>query len=322
MARRSRLIAALAVALLCAPGTWLRSDLSTTGAERITVTRLAGPRPLAAPGWTLAGTWHYRGTGLRFGGMSALLALEDGRLRAFSDRGYRWDLSAPDQSAAAPAGTASALVEQPVARGWAMDLTDIEAATRDPAQGTYWLGFEQTHVIHRYTAADAPAGLRDLTDEVDWDSNAGIEAMVRLADGRFVVLPEGQARGLLFADDPVTGGAPKTFRMIMPATGFKITDAAQLPDGRLLVLLRKLVRPSPQAWPPFASLLAIAPVPEAGATFAPKIALQLGGVLPRENYEGLALRARADGRVDVWLIADDNVSVFQRTLLAKLVFTP
>jgi len=45
-------------------------------------------------------------------------------------------------------------------------------------------------------------------------------------------------------------------------------------------------------------------------------------VIPRENYEGLALRPRGDGRVDVWVMSDDNFSIIQRSLLAKLVFDP
>lgn len=307
---------------MVAPGTWLRSEVSRDPPDQIGVTQIAGPSATSAARWELAGIWHYQAEGLSFGGFSALLALKGDRLRAFSDRGYRFTLTEPDVSRPAPEGAALGVRRQVVGAGWGDDLWDIESATRDPETGTYWLGYEHRHAIHRFTAASEANGVRSLYGEVDWPDNSGIEAMVRLGDGRFVVLPEGQPRGLLFADDPVEGSAAATFDVISPAEGYVITGAKQLPDGRLLVLMRRLVWPSRRAWPPFASLLAIGDPPQPGGRFAPTIALHLGSVLPPDNYEGLALRKRADGRVDVWIISDDNLSIFQRTLLAKLIYAP
>ena len=317
MARGKRLLAACAVALLCAPGTWLRSEVARTPPRAIPFVQVQGEARTVQPGWTIAGVWHYRGEGLRFGGFSALLALNSGRLRAFSDRGYRITLTEPDRPAPA-AGMSRQLVE----RGREWDLLDAESATRDPATGTYWVGYEQFHAIQRSTVASTPDRMRDLRGLVDWPENAGIEAMARLADGRFVILPECCTRGLIFRRDPVAGGGPAGFRFAIPAPGYVATDMTQLPDGRLMVLMCKLVRPTRKAWPPFSSVLAIGEMPVAGGTFAPNVALRLDPVVPRENYEGLAVRPRADGRIDVWLISDDNFSVFQRTLLVKLVYDP
>jgi hypothetical protein len=317
MARRGRLAAALAVALLCAPGTWLRSDYVREVPKQIDVVQLLGSGATGTPGWERAGVWEYDAQSMRFGGFSALLALGPGTLRAFSDRGYRFTLTEPDLG-----GGTRRLNRQFVVPGRERELRDIEAATRAPGTGTYWLAYEQTHLIHRFTIASKADGVRDLTGEVDWPDNAGIEAMVRLADGRFVILPERASEGLVFARDPVAGDAPAVFAFRSPAAGYAPTDLAQLPDGRLMVLMRKLVWPSRATWPPFSALLAIGDPPQAGGSFAPAIALPLDPVLPRENYEGLALRQRADGRIDVWVIADDNLSAFQRSLLAKLVFDP
>lgn len=317
MPRTRRLIAALAVTLLCAPGTWLRTAVDAAPPQAVAVVQVAGPAAAVAPGWAVAGVWQYRAEGLRFGGFSAMFTLGPGRLRAFTDRGFRMTFSEPDQPN--PNG---GMNRQQVSRGWENDLIDIESATRDPANGDYWIGYEQVHAIQRNTIASAPDGVRDLEDLVDWPSNGGIEAMVRLADGRFVIVPETGRTGLIFARDPVAGGRPATFRFRSPAEGFAATDMAQLPDGRVLVLLRRLVWPSPDAWPPFASLLAIGDAPAAGGTFAPRITLALGSAIPRENYEALTVRPRDDGQVDVWVMSDDNFSVIQRTLLAKLVFDP
>lgn len=304
---------ALAVALLCAPGTWLRTELPDTSPRNIALARLQGPGSAGAPGWEIEGVWQYSAESLLFGGYSALLAVSGNRLRAFSDRGFRMTLTEPDQSGAPPR-----ISRQMVAREDAHDLWDIESATRDPATGRYWLGYEHRHAIHRFTRESAIAGKRDLTADVDWGANGGAEAMTRLADGRFVILPEGGRKGVIFASDPVEGASLQRFAFRNPAPGFAATDMAQLPDGRLMVLMRDVV----WAWPAFTSLIAIGPPPEAGGTFAPEKVLQLDPAIPRENYEGLALRPRADGRIDVWLISDDNLSVMQRTLLAKLIYDP
>lgn len=315
--RRQRLLAALAVALVCAPGTWLRTEVNLKIPDQIDSVRIAGPQPTGKPGWEQVGVWQFSANSLQFGGFSAMLALRPGTLRAFSDRGFRFTLTEPDL----PDGTRK-LSRQLVQRELRPQLWDIEAATRAPADGQYWLAYEHTHLIHRFTVASTADGVRDLTDEVDWPKNAGIEAMVRLTDGQFVILPEGNTTGLIFAGDPIDGGKPAAFTFRPPAKGYAATDLTQLPDGRLLVLMRNLVWPSRQAWPPFSALLAIGAPPAAGGTFAPAIALRLDEVLPRENYEGLAVRPRADGRVDVWVVSDDNFSLVQRTLLAKLVFDP
>lgn len=317
MRSRRRVIAALAVALMCAPGTWLRSPVDDAPPQEVAVMQVAGASAAVAPGWSLAGVWQYHAEGLRFGGFSALLTLGPERLRAFTDRGFRMTFTAPDLPD--PSGGMS---RQQVSRGWENDLADIESATRDSVSGAYWVGYEQVHAIQCNTIASKPDGVRDLRELVDWPSNGGIEAMVRLGDGRFVIVPETGRTGLLFASDPVAGGKPARFAFRAPAKGYVATDLAQLPDGRLLVLMRKVVRPSGEAWPPFSALLAIGEPPVAGGRFAPDIALRLDGVIPRENYEGLAVRARDDGRVDVWVMSDDNFSIIQRTLLAKLVFDP
>jgi hypothetical protein len=317
MASGNRLVAACALALLSAPGTWFRTTLDGGLPQDIDFVAVQPAGVTEAAGWQVAGVWEYRSEGQKFGGFSALLPLGAGGLRAFSDRGYRITLTTPDQPE-----PSQGMNRQQVSRGREYDLTDAEAATRDPASGAYWVAYEQVHAIQRSTIASHPDAVRDLEDIVDWPSNAGIEAMVRLADGRFVILPEGGKRGLMFRRDPVEGDAPEAFRFVSPAAGYKATDLAQLPDGRLMVLMRRVVMPSRSAWPPFSTLLALGPPPQPGGTFAPQITLRLDSAIPRENYEGLAVREGADGRVEVWLIADDNFSAFQRTLLAKLLFNP
>lgn len=313
--RWRRAIAALGVALMCAPGTFVRTQLPEGMPRDIAMERIAGPSATGDPEWQVEGVWRYRADHLYFGGFSGLLALDEERFVAFSDRGSRFTFAAPDADAS-PGGFA--VVLQPIAERLIDDLWDIESATRDPASGAYWLGFENHHTLHRYTAGHQPDGARVIEDEVDWPANGGAEAILRLADGRFMVLPEGGEEGLLYPSDPVAGAGPAPFAFRRPAASYAATDLAQLPDGRLLLLMRNTVF----AMPPFDTLLAIGPEPRAGEIWAPRIALRLDPVIPSENYEGLATREMQDGRVAVWIISDDNLSVMQRTLLAKLVFDP
>ncbi|MDJ0978538.1 MAG: esterase-like activity of phytase family protein [Erythrobacter sp.] len=341
-----RFVLTLLLAVGLVPGTWVRSPI-TQGFELPIHARAVdepGGRPPA--GWTLKGVWEYESDGLFFGGYSALLDMGGPRMRAFSDRGAYFTLTLPDAppravvaGAAGAAGAAEtdvqapqALGYQPVEKAYQTLLWDIESATRGPATGQYWLGYENTHAIHRYTRAHAADGVRVIEDEVDWPLNAGAEAMVRLADGRFLVVPERGREALLYPSDPVTGAAPIIIPYEAPPGDFGVTEVKQLPDGRLLFLLRRVV------WsvPPFEARLAIAEAPGAGVdgggdsggdsdtalALRPRIALDLTSVAPPENYEALAVRKREDGALDIWVLSDDNFAAMQRTLLVKLRFDP
>lgn len=320
MPRRRRLFAGLFVAALCAPTMWLRSEIPRENPESIELQQIAGPSEVDAPGWRVEGVWEYTTEpNLRFGGYSALLALSSGRLRAYSDRGYLLTMTEPDQ----PLERAE---DRRVSRQHFAEpehywmLWDIESATRDPATGMFWLGIENTHAIHRYSPRSEPEELRMLGGEFDWYDNGGLEAMERLSDGRFLAIPEGRSEALIFDADPVKGGAPRQIAFENPASDHAVTDMAQLPDGRLLLVLRRVAL----GIPPFTGKLAIADPPDRAATgaWSASILFDLDSVIPAENYEGIAVRPLEDGTIAVWIISDDNFSVLQRTLLAKLVFDP
>lgn len=320
MKKRRRVLAAILIAALCAPGTWLRSDVTWDPPDEITVTQIVEPRAEVAPGWELAGVWEYRSTSsLLFGGFSALSLMGDDRLQAFSDRGARFVFDLPDSGE-----QWREVVRQPIHPDFDITYVDIESTARDTENGAYWIALENAHGIHRYTADHMPDGVRELDgDALGWTNNTGAEAMARLDDGRFVILPEGRRVGLIYDSDPVEGGEHQTFAYLPPVPGHGATDLAQMPDGRVLLLLRNLDWPT-NGMPPFESKIAIGPAPvaEEEEPWAPEITLDLAGVIPRENYEGIAVREREDGRVAVWLISDDNMSIIQRTLVAKLIFDP
>jgi hypothetical protein len=275
----------------------------------------------------LQGIWHLTSANTSFGGYSALLALGGGQMRAFSDRGDVLDFAAPG-TPARPVRLARIFRDRILSQ----ENGDAEAATWDAASGQFWIAWENRNLVTRQN--------RNLTLEAmafppamrGWPENTGPEAMVRLADGRFVILGEfylggfwarfsgNLHRGLLFPGDPAENAKPLQFIFDGPA-GFRPVDMAALPDGRVLVLMRQLVWPMPAR---FAGRIVLADPAEitAGGVWKAREVARLTSALGADNFEGMAIEPARDGKVTIWLISDDNAAVSQRTLLWKLALDP
>ncbi|RIV86500.1 hypothetical protein D2V07_07155 [Aurantiacibacter zhengii] len=299
---------------MLSPGVFFRTPIPDYDAIELSITPLTGiDLPGQASGFVRIGVWELDSRRADFGGFSAILVTDDGAVRAFSDRGKHLTFTAPGHTA-----TRAPLYQTIDRGGLSNRKPDIESATGDPATGDYWLGIEQFHSLIRFSADGEYEAARAPSEWQGWDMNAGAEAMARLPDGRFLVLPEGRRTGLLYPSDPVGKIAPTRFTFAVPG-GYSSTDMAALPDGRVLILLRQI------AWgiPPFESALAIAdPATIAdGGSLDIDLLIDLDTIVPSENYEGLALAGDAgDGAVHLWLIADDNLASFQRTLLVHLAW--
>jgi hypothetical protein len=154
----------------------------------------------------------------------------------------------------------------------------------------------------------------------DWPVNAGSEAMLRLADGRFVLFREekskadGTVEALLFEGDPAIAGTKVTPIRYRPPKGYRITDAATLPDGRLLFLNRRFGLPEV-----FTAKLTIAPKPPAAGVeiLSGEEIAHFELPLAVDNMEALSV-TRENGRTILWLASDDNLNPIQRTILLKL----
>ncbi|MCB2061067.1 MAG: esterase-like activity of phytase family protein [Novosphingobium sp.] len=323
-----RILALLILVAALAPGTWLREALrppSYTLDLRFVPVPLPPETELArhlGP-FHLEAAWELESSHEDFGSYSALVPLGDGRLLAFSDRGFMLRFSPPGSPASQP-------FTGPIRRGTSMlkKNRDAEAATIDPTTGTIWIGWEYRNAISRLDRT--LSGFRTIEPPAmhDWGDNSGPEAIVRLADGRFLVLREGfdglledrRHQALLFAGDPVAGILPEVFDFA-GSRGFSPTDMAPLPDGRVLILMRKLVWPFP---PRFAGRIVLADPAaiRAGRTWRCIEMAKLASVLPVDNFEGMAVEPRKDGRLTVWLISDDNSAALQRALLWKLALDP
>ncbi|WAT17133.1 esterase-like activity of phytase family protein [Aurantiacibacter sp. MUD11] len=310
--RSIRIAAAAMLAALALASTWWRTPVSEGDIGALEAVALAYPEGTES-GFRVTGLWDMRTSDIRFGGYSALIFAGDDRLLAFADRGRRLEFGQPGDS-----DLPASQVDHRPRRGLEQRLWDIESATRNPASGAYWLGYEAEHAIHRFTADHRPNG-HVLLETARWPDNSGLESLVRLADGRFLMLPESEARLYLYPADPVEGADAVPFPVEWPEAEFAPTDAAELPDGRVLVLMRRVVAGLP---PTFDNLIVVGALPAEGEAFRPEVALWLNRLLPHENYEGMALTPLPDGGAEIWLIADDNFSAFQRTLLARLRWQP
>lgn len=276
----------------------------------------ATERASLAP-FAVEGLWRITGTDRFFGGYSALVQSRSGGLLAISDRNRMLSLALPVRAGWSHPETQRAIsLRLPDGRYFGFD---VESAVRDP-DGTLWLGLEDNRSVVRVDTRLGKARLLDVPEIADWPRNGGTEAMARLPDGRWVMLCEscgtgrgGLHLGLIFPGHPgETRGQP--FGLIVPP-GFDPVDAVTLPDGRLLLLLRRFAFLPPH----FEARLVLADLRKVDAArpLATQDMAALDGPYLRENWEGMAL-APEGKRLALWLITDANASAFQETRLLKL----
>lgn len=323
-----RLLAMILLLALLGPGTWMRAKRPPDDVrDLLTFHRITNPAPSQlgerlGP-FRLQGIWHMDNPLSAFGSFSALDTLRDGTLLAVSDRGVAYRFAPPG---APPAKTWMDYVRRDQIED--KRNVDAEAVTVDQATGTFWIAWEDGNAISRHAGGMTQLALARPRAMADWGENSGPEAMVRLTDGNFLVLREGfnslterrTHRGLRFATDPTESQRHIAFTFEGP-DGFSPTEMTQLPDGRVLVLLRRLVWPFPAR---FAMRIVLADPDEirAGGRWRSTVLARLGSDLPVDNFEGMTVEPRPDGKYTVWLISDDNDAVFQRTLLWKLELDP
>ncbi len=296
-------------------------------AQRISIVPLPLPsEAVSAPhlgAFRLEGIWRISSGHPLFGGYSTLQRLRDGRFLAISDRGHALRFSPPGD----PQRPVRMQDLLPGAQRLKKER-DAESSAHDPVTGRIWIGWEGSNSISRHDAAFRRQATIPPSAMRAWSQNGGAEAMARLADGRFLVLAEDFTRrfenrrhpALLFPDDPTGGGKPLRFALSGPPR-FSPTDLAQLPDGRVLILMRRAVWPLPFR---FAGRLALADPSEirAGRTWPARTVAYLSSSLPVDNFEGIVAEAQSDGRVAVWILSDDNMAATQRTLLWKMTVNP
>lgn len=183
------------------------------------------------------------------------------------------------------------------------------------------VGFENVQRIMTYTADNENGTRLPMPVEINQlQSNGGLETMELLSDRRL----------LLMAEHPTIktkqhfawiGSASKIdpldfsyiTRLIAPPDGYSPTDATELPNGDVLVLLRRFTVTdgvSAKFWRIKKSMLNSSDVitGDVIATLKPPLTV--------DNMEGIAvIDVSADGNPIIAVVSDDNFNSFQRTIL-------
>lgn len=283
------------------------------------VTALAVPDiglPMRIGALTLTEAWEISGSNSRFGGFSGMMLTGPRRFAMVGDTGRMLRLTVSRGGKLSGAS----MVELPPLRAalTSKKFSDAEAAVNDPVTGTSWVALEGIAQIWRFDAAGKRTGRLRNPIMFRWPANGGAESLARLPDGRFLAMSErrvkdGMHEGVLFNGDPVRPGTPYLrFFYDSRALG-AVTDAAALPDGRILILHRKL-----GLIPVFTSSIAIADPRGLRADDVLR-ARPLATISDRrltENFEGLAIETGEDG-LALWLVSDDNINEWQRSRLLR-----
>lgn len=259
--------------------------------------------------------WSLSSDNPGFGGISAM-HVEGSQLVGLNDGGWLISFPLPVRGGRLR-GTIESLPDGPGSADVKSDR-DSEALT---VSGDHaWIGFERQNAIWRYRLpgwrSDSHAAPEAMAR---WPKNSGSEGMVRLADGRFLVFSEATRRKdgtnevLLFLGDPA---APETASISVGykvPEGYHVTDAALLPDGRLLILNRRFT-----VWEGVSAKLIIADVPgnDPNAVIGGKEIADFRPPVTVDNMEALSV-TREGKRTIIWIASDDNFNPLQRTLLLK-----
>lgn len=318
-----RIFAALMLFLLLAPlpgSVRFRPPADTSRAA------FATPVAGIAPGFrmgqtTLAEAWDLRSANPRFGGFSGLAKRGPGQFLMISDAGLRVEFAFAGAGALrfAQWGDLPPLDPEKGGKGY----RDAEAVYVDPATGSSWIALEGIEQIWRFDRAGKRTANRQIVQMQKWPSNAGPESLTRFADGRFAVISERKFRGernagLLFSGDPVRRTTPVQPFWYDSADRGSVTDMAALPDGRVLILHRKL-----GLYPVFTSTIALADPRRmaSGGTLTARTIAVIHHPALAENYEGMAI-ASGPGGLSLWLASDDNQNDWQATRLIRLIIDP
>jgi hypothetical protein len=261
--------------------------------------------------------WELGSDNEDFGGISALTALSDGRFVGVSDAGTLIGFGLTNNERADRPFIAP-LPDSQSPRATYKDY-DSEGITHDPGSGQFWVSYEANHAIRRFSRSFARStGIVRPMEMQGWPGNKGAESIIRLSDGRFVAIAESLEdddthQALLFSGDPVEPGTNITPFRYRPPAGYRATDGVQLPDGRLLILHRSVGLPNG-----FAAKIAVVDpsVIGDGELVTGKVITTLAAPLLIDNMEGIAVTKDGTDSI-IWLISDDNFSIFQRTLLMK-----
>ncbi len=268
---------------------------------------------------TLLGGWRLASRSGQFGGWSALHIAPEGqgsRVTAIGDYGsvLRFRLTRFGRAVDAR------IDPLPAGCGALDDKVERDSESLAKATDGWWVGYEADNRLCKVTPDFRRMLARKRPAEMaNWDLTYGAEAMVLLADGRMLIFAERAPIGLalrpllILSGDPADPATRVTSRSYVPPPGYSPTDAAQLPDGRILVLNRRFGIADL-----FTSVLVVIDPAalESGRPVQGKAIARLAPPTLHDNFEGLAVTVEG-GRPVVWMLSDDNFMSWQGSYLLK-----
>jgi hypothetical protein len=200
---------------------------------------------------------------------------------------------------------------------------DTEALAHLP-DGSLVIGAEGGRRLFRMTSDGRPASPVSLPGFLrDLPPNEGLEALATMPDGGLIAISEGGFEGGQDSELVVAGvlNGKETLRLDVRAPdGFRPTGADVAGDKLFLLERRVSLLGGLEARllaMPLGEIDTAARRPLDGTEL-----VRLGAGSFPENFEGVAARQAEDGRYLIYLVADDNFSVLQRTLLLQLAWRP
>ena len=261
-------------------------------------------------GVRLAGAWRLDSREPVFGGVSGLL-VEGEAVTAITDRGW-WIEGRREGEGLDPQ-----LVMRPMrgadGRGLRKAAGDAESLAR--SGGRVFVGFERDHRIAPREGDDGFGPAIRAPGMERMPSNAGLEALATLPDGRLIAIgEEGDGNGFpLFVLD----AAGRVAESRLPRLSHhNVTGADMGPDGMLYVLQRHFSMLTGISIRVLRYRLGADGLPDPSTAETLAAWETTSGI---DNMEGIAaFRDGPEGPVTLWLVSDDNFNAIQRTILVTL----
>jgi hypothetical protein len=271
------------------------------------------------------GMLHFRG-GLelasrdpRFGGLSGMEVLEDGRLIAVSDDGmwFMAQLVFDDEGALIGLSAARlASMRDERAEPFERKQDGDAEGLAQLSDGRFAVSFEGLQAVRIYDLnRDGPFGAAaqgpSLADIARLPQNAGLEAMSAMADGDLIIGAEGGAlwRAALERETeqaPLAQSYPLEF-------GFSLVSLDRLPGSADFVALERFFAPVIGVRTRITRLSAASLAGDGPARVTEWAFLEPPALL--DNFESISATRGPDGGLRIYILSDDNFSSRQRTLL-------
>ncbi len=303
----------------------LENGISPTATMRLTATPVQldahDPTRVQVGQLTYEGGWILHADVPQFGGISSL-SVEGDHFTGLSDTGAvaMWRFDGRGQP------TEAHIKPLPPGCLFGVDKSDrdSESMVHDMVSGRIWVGLEDRSRVCRYAPDFARVEAMNIVPQMKhWDKNGGPESMVRLSDGRFIIIAEDKPRNeasrplLIFDRDPTDPAVHVTKMYYDPPDDYSVSDMGQLPDGRIVVLNRTfdaplyLFRVIVSIIEPFAV--------KPGGHVKSRVIARFDPPVVTDNYEALTITTE-HGVPIFWIMSDDNYMDFQRTYLLKFAF--